>query len=93
MLWRDRPISWRASRLKELDFGVGLRSWPAWDVVAMARTGASFMIMNGDLKGRRVDKEGAVQLLASARETAPVGKRLGVHGLCRSGRHGSLCIG
>ena len=28
ILWRDRPIDWRASRLKELGFGVGLWSWP-----------------------------------------------------------------
>ena len=24
MLWRDRPIAWRAARLKEMGFGVGL---------------------------------------------------------------------
>ena len=24
MLWRDKPIEWRASRMKELGFGVGL---------------------------------------------------------------------
>ena len=28
MLWRDRPIDWRASRLKEMGFGVGLWNWP-----------------------------------------------------------------
>ena len=81
MLWRDRPISWRASRLKEMGFGVGLWNWPAWDVAAMARTGATFTIMNGYLKGRLADKEGAAMLLTSARETALVGKRLGVQRL------------
>ena len=55
MLWRDRPMPWRASRLKEMGFGVGLWNWPAWDVAAM--------------------------LLTSARETALVGKRLGVQRL------------
>lgn len=31
MLWTDKPIEWRASRLKELGFQVGLWNWPALD--------------------------------------------------------------
>jgi hydroxypyruvate isomerase len=81
MLWRDRPISWRASRLKEMGFGVGLWNWTDWDVTALERTGATFTIMNGYLKGRLSDKDGAAALLKSARETVTVGKRLGVHRL------------
>ena len=81
MLWRDRPIDWRAARLKEMGFGVGLWNWPAHDLTALERTGATFTIMNGYLEGRLADKEGAEMLLASARETAAVGKRLGVHRL------------
>lgn len=78
MLWRDKPIHWRASRLKEMGFGVGLWNWPAWDIDALAATGADFTIMNGYLEGRLADAEGADLLLKSARETAQVGKRLGV---------------
>jgi hydroxypyruvate isomerase len=81
MLWRDRPISWRASRLKEMGFGVGLWNWPDWDIAALQRTGATFTIMNGYLQGRLADPEGADMLLKSARETAQVGRRLGVHRL------------
>ena len=81
MLWRDRPISWRASRLKEMGFGVGLWNWPDWDIAALERTGATFTIMNGYLKGRLTDKEGADALIKSARETVRVGKRLGVQRL------------
>lgn len=81
MLWRDRPISWRASRLKEMGFGVGLWNWPDWDIAALERTGATFTIMNGYLQGRLTDAEGADALVKSARETAQVGKRLGVHRL------------
>ena len=81
MLWRDRPIAWRASRLKEMGFGVGLWNWPAWDFAALAKTGATFTIMNGYLQGRLADAEGANILLASARETAAVGQRLGVQRL------------
>jgi len=32
MLWQDKPIAWRASRLKELGFGVGLWNWPTAQV-------------------------------------------------------------
>lgn len=81
MLWRDRPIAWRASRLREMGFGVGLWNWPSWDLAALERTGATFTIMNGYLEGRLADEEGADKLLRSARETAAVGKRLGVHRL------------
>ena len=81
MLWRDRPISWRASRLKEMGFGVGLWNWPDWDLAALQRSGATFTTMNGYLRGRLTDAEGAELLLKSAQETAQVGKRLGVQRL------------
>ena len=78
MLWRDKPIEWRASRLKEMGFGVGLWNWPDHDLAKLEKTGASFTIMNGYLVGRLADDEGADMLLKSAYETAAVGKRLGV---------------
>ncbi|ASP21104.1 hydroxypyruvate isomerase [Antarctobacter heliothermus] len=78
MLWQDKPIAWRAARLHEMGFGVGLWNWPEWDLDALAKTGAHFTIMNGYLEGRLADAEGADLLLTSARETAQVGKRLGV---------------
>ncbi len=81
MLWLDKPIAWRAARLHELGFGVGLWNWPEWDLDALEATGATFTIMNGYLEGRLADPEGAELLLKSARETAQVGKRLGVHRL------------
>lgn len=78
MLWRDKPIAWRASRLKELGFGVGLWNWPDHDLDALEKSGADFTIMNGYLRGTLADDEGAAELLKTARETAQVGKRLGV---------------
>ncbi len=81
MFWQDKPIHWRAARLHELGFGVGLWNWPAWDLDALEHTGAIFTIMNGYLEGRLADAEGADMLLKSARETAQIGKRLGVHRL------------
>ena len=78
MLWRDRPIEWRAARLAEMGFEVGLWNWPDHDLAALEKSGATFSIMNGYLTGRLADNEGADELLRSARETAQVGKRLGV---------------
>lgn len=81
MIWRDHPIEWRASRLKEMGFGVGLWNWPEHDLAKLEATGATFTIMNGYLTGRLTDDEGADELLRSARETAQVGKRLGIQRL------------
>ncbi|CDZ34954.1 TIM barrel protein [Neorhizobium galegae] len=78
MLWRDKSIEWRCARLTDLGFQVGLWNWPDHDLAALERSGATFSIMNGYLTGRLADDEGADELLRSARETAMVGKRLGV---------------
>ena len=78
MLWQDKPIEWRAARLTEMGFGVGLWNWPEHDLARLEAVGANYTIMNGYLEGRLADDEGADMLLASARETAAVGKRLGV---------------
>ena len=85
MLWQDKPVHWRASRLHEMGFGVGLRNGPEWDLDALGRTGATFTMMNGYLEGRLADEEGAAMLLVSARAVAQVGKRLGVHRLSLHG--------
>ena len=81
MLWRDKPIEWRAARLKEMGFGVGLWNWPEHDLKKLEATGATFTIMNGYLTGRLTDDDGAAELLRTARETAQVGKRLGIQRL------------
>ncbi|MBD3626036.1 MAG: TIM barrel protein [Rhodobacteraceae bacterium] len=78
MLWRDRPIEWRCAQLDEMGFEVGLWNWPDHDLAKLESSGATFSIMNGYLEGRLADDDGAEALLASARETAEVGKRLGV---------------
>ena len=104
MLWRDRPIDWRAARLTEMGFGVGLWNWPDHDLAKLESVGANVTIMNGYLQGRLTDDEGADMLLASAKETAQVGKRLGVDRLNLHGtglgdggipipHHGSLAPG
>jgi len=77
-LWLDKPIEWRASRLKELGFGVGLW-WPSHDMDALKKTGAHFTIMNGYLPGGSLLNDESIEyLLKSAREVAQLGKRLEV---------------
>jgi hydroxypyruvate isomerase len=78
MLWRDRPMEWRLKRLNEMGFQVGLWNWPDHDLDMLEKSGATFSIMNGYLRGRLADEEGAAELLRTAAETAKVGKRLGV---------------
>jgi len=78
MIWQDKPMDWRVRRLTELGFGVGLWNWPDHDLDALEKSGATFTIMNGYLEGRLADEDGADMLLRSARETAQVGKRLGI---------------
>ena len=78
MIWRDKPIEWRCAKLKDLGFQVGLWNWPAHDLNALQKSGATFSIMNGYLEGRLADDEGANKLLQSAKETLQVGKRLNV---------------
>lgn len=78
MLWRDKPMEWRLKRLTEMGFAAGLWNWSAHDLTMLEKSGARFSIMNGYVRGRLADDEGADELLRSARETAQVGKRLGV---------------
>lgn len=81
MLWRDKPLDWRCARLTDMGFGVGLWNWPHLDLAKIASTKARISIMNGFLRGGLTDDDGAAELLATARETAVVGKRLGVERL------------
>ncbi len=78
MFWTDKPIHWRAARLTEMGFGVGLWNYPDWDLAKLETVGAKYTIMNGYLRGRLADQDGANKLLESARDTAQAGKRLGV---------------
>ncbi|MGX5804653.1 TIM barrel protein [Bradyrhizobium sp. Arg314] len=86
MLWRDKPMEWRVRRLTEMGFQVGLWNWPEHDLAMLEKSGATFSIMNGYLRGRLADDEGAAELLKTAKETAAVGKRLGV---ARHNLHGT----
>ena len=38
MLWQDKPIEWRVSKLTEMGFAVGLWNWPAHDLDKLEKT-------------------------------------------------------
>ena len=78
MLWQDKPIDWRCARLAEMGFQVGLWHWQPHDLAKLESTGATFTIIDGYLRGRLADEEGAEELLATARETVHACKRLGI---------------
>ena len=78
MLWRDKPMHWRLRRLTELGFEAGIWSWQAHDISALEKSGARFSSMTGYIRGRLADDEGAQELLATARQSIEVGKRLNV---------------
>ena len=65
MLWQDKPIHWRAVRLHEMGFGVGLWNWPEWDLDALEATGATFTIMNCYLQGRLTATQALVSCLTA----------------------------
>ena len=61
MLWPQQPIVWRAARLQEMGFGVGLWNWPDHDLDALEKTGARFTIMNGYLEGCLGERCGTIR--------------------------------
>jgi hydroxypyruvate isomerase len=78
MLWPERPLAWRCARLAEMGFHVGLWNYPGLDLAALERSGATFGIMNGFLRGGLGTPEAAEAMLESAKDAVAVGKRLGV---------------
>jgi hydroxypyruvate isomerase len=78
MLWQDKPIEWRLRRLTERGFQAGIWNWQAHDLSVLERSGAAFSSMTGYVRGRLADDEGAEELLATARQSIEVGKRLNV---------------
>ena len=77
-LWRDRPMHWRLRCLTELGFEVGIWNWQAHDLAMLEKSGAVFSSMTGYLRGRLADDAGAEELLATARQSIEVSKRLNV---------------
>ena len=78
MLWRDQPMDWRLKHLTEMGFECGIWNWTAHDLGMLERSGATFSSMTGYVTGRLADEAGAEELIASAKQSIEVGKRLNV---------------
>jgi hydroxypyruvate isomerase len=78
MLWPDKPMDWRLKRLTEMGFQCGIWNWGSHDLAMLERSGAVFSSMTGYVRGRLADDEGAAELLATAKQSIEVGKRLNV---------------
>jgi hydroxypyruvate isomerase len=78
MIFLDLPFIDRVKRLDELGFQVEIWDWTQKDITALQQTGAVFSSMTGYIDGRLSDDEGAERLLATARESIPVAKALGI---------------
>ena len=81
MVFRDLPPVERVRRLTALDVQVEIWDWTRHDIDALVATrdeGAVFSSMTGYIRGGLVDPAAAEELLATAEESIPVAKRLGI---------------
>ena len=81
MVFLDRPFAERVRRIHELGFQVEIWDWTRHDLGALEslrEEGVVFSSMTGYVRGRLGDAEGADELLATAAESVPVAKRLGI---------------
>jgi hydroxypyruvate isomerase len=81
MVFLDLPFADRVRRIHELGFHVEIWDWTRHDLDALESLrdeGVVFSSMTGYVRGRLGDDEGADELLATAAESVPVAKRLGI---------------
>lgn len=81
MVFRDLPPVERVRRLTALDVQVEIWDWTTHDIDALVSTrdeGAVFSSMTGYIRGGLVDPDAAEELLATAEQSIPVAKRLGI---------------
>ena len=76
MVFLDLPFEERVRRIADLGFEVEMWGWPAKDIDALAKTGATISSMTGYLTGTLADPEGADELLRTARLSLEVAERL-----------------
>lgn len=76
MLFDALPMAERIRRISGMGFMVEIWDWTRHDIDALERSGATFSSMTGYVSGTLTDDEGAAALLASARRSIAVAKRL-----------------
>ena len=81
MVFLELPVVERVRRIHELGFAVEIWDWTRHDLdalEALRADGVAYSSMTGYVRGRLADREGADELLATAAESVPVAKRLGI---------------
>lgn len=78
MLFVDLPPLERVRQIDAAGFLVEIWDWTCHDIPVLAGSGATFSSMTGYVRGRLADREGADELLATARQSVAVAKRLGI---------------
>jgi hydroxypyruvate isomerase len=81
MVFLDLPFTERVRRISDLAFAVEIWDWTRHDLdslEALRDEGVVYSSMTGYVRGRLSDPEGAEQLLATAADSVPVAKRLGI---------------
>ena len=85
MLFLDLPFIERVRRIDDLGFEVEIWDWTVKDIIALAKSGATFSSMTGYITGSLADRDGAKELLRTAELSLRVAEqlhcpRLNVHG-------------
>ena len=78
MIFTDLPVSERVRRIHDLGFQVEIWDWTKHDIDALAATDATFSSMTGYVTGDLITDGGADELLATAQQSIPVARRLGI---------------
>ncbi len=81
MVFADLPVAQRVRRLTALDVQVELWDWTRHDVEeleSLREEGATYSSMTGYVRGGLVEDAAVADLLATAQESIPVAKRLGI---------------
>ena len=78
MVFRDLPMIDRVREISARGFSVEIWDWTRHDIDALAATGADFTSMTGYIRGTLADDLGADELLATAAESIPIARKLGI---------------
>jgi hydroxypyruvate isomerase len=76
MVFRALPVLDRVRRITDLGFQVEIWNWTKHDIASLAASGATFSSMTGYVTGRLADAAGAEDLIATARQSIAIAKRL-----------------